>query len=1102
MPQIHYPRPAFTTTDAVALAATHFGLTATASELAGERDRNFRLDTVHGSFVLKIAPAGETRAELELQHAALAHLATRAPELGLQRVVPARSGATLVTIEAPAEVASRPPDHAAFGAAPGQLVPAPVGSWESPQAHPPAAATVLPPAPGGPRQHFARLLTYLPGTVWAEVRPHSTALLRSLGGYLGALDRNLADFDAPAAERPLKWDLRQAGWIRNHLGQIDDPLRRALVERWLGVYDQRVRPALEVLRQGVIYNDANDHNVLVSPPGPERRVCGLIDFGDLCRSNLVCEPAIAAAYAAMGLADPLSGIAELVAGYHAEHLLTADELAVLHPLVCMRLAVSVTNAAIQRSVEPANPYLAISEQPAWELLERLSAIPERLALATYRDACGLPAHPDAPRLLAWLDRHRGTLAPIVEPDLATAPLVYVDWSVGSRALGSPEDMADAAEMERRIAAQRVAAGAVAAIGGYDEARPVYASDAFRHRGNDRDEWRTVHLGLDVFLPASSPVFTPLDGVVHSVADNAARFDYGPTIVLTHTVEDEHGPLTFHTLWGHLSRASLAGLAEGQPVRAGEPLATLGSYPENGDWAPHLHLQIVLDMFDRRGDFIGSCRPSQRRLWTTLCPDPNLLARVPAALLPPPPPTTETLLARRRAVLGQNLSLAYRPPLAIVRGFRQWLWDQDGQRFLDAYNNVPHVGHNHPRVVRAVAEQLAVLNTNTRYLHPALLDYAERLVARLPAPLAVVYFTASGSEANELALRLARAHTRAKDLLVMAGAYHGHTTTLIDCSPYKHDGPGGEGPPDWVHRTVVPDVYRGAHRARDGGPRRDAAAFAGTPSHSARGATSPAEGPPPSAAATLGERYAAEVAAVVDRLTAHGRRIAGYLAETLPSVGGQTLLPEGFLPAVYAAVRAAGGVAIADEVQTGFGRTGSHFWAFERYGVVPDIVVLGKPIANGYPMGAVITTREIAASFANGMEYFSTFGGSTAAVVAAGATLDVLEDEALQTNAAEVGDHLLAGLHALAARHPILGDVRGAGLFLGVELVRDRITLEPADREASTVVDRLRDRGILIGTDGPLHNVLKIRPPLCFTRADAERLLEALDAVLGEDAVRV
>src|SRR3954447_17100983 len=373
-------------------------------------------------------------------------------------------------------------------------------------------------------------------------------------------------------------------------------------------------------------------------------------------------------------------------------------------------------------------------------------------------------------------------------------------------------------------------------------------------------------------------------------------------------------------------------------------------------------------------------------------------------------TAEETLAARQRVIGRNLSIAYRHPVKIVRGWMQYLYDERGRQYLDAYNNVPHVGHSHPRVVRAATEQMLVLNTNTRYLHDKLAMFAERLVATLPPPLSICYFVNSGSEANELALRLARAHTRRRDVVVLDAAYHGNTTTLIDISPYKFNGPGGEGARPWVHVLPLPDTYRGKYRRDD--PR-------------------------------AGEKYA-EFARYVGNPGA-------FIAESAPSVGGQIILPDRYLASVYAIVRGAGGVCIADEVQTAYGRMGTHFYAFEAQRIVPDIVVLGKPIGNGYPLGAVVTTEEIAASFDNGMEFFSTFGGSTVSCAVGLAVLDVVEEERLQEHANAVGDVLLQRLRAAIGGHPLVGDIRGSGFFFGVELVRDRETLEPATTEASDVV---------------------------------------------------
>ena len=422
------------------------------------------------------------------------------------------------------------------------------------------------------------------------------------------------------------------------------------------------------------------------------------------------------------------------------------------------------------------------------------------------------------------------------------------------------------------------------------------------------------------------------------------------------------------------------------------------------------------------------------------------------------------LSERQRRLGPNLSLAYTDPVKLTRGWMQYLFDDSGAQYLDAYNNVPHVGHSHPRVVQATLDQMRALNTNTRYLHDTIGRFAERLCATLPESLAVCYFVNSGSEANELALRLARAHTGARDVIVLEAAYHGNTTTLIEISPYKFNGPGGGGPPEWVHVAPIPDDYRGDHKRDDAG---------------------------------AAVKYGDAIGGIVDNLRAQKRALAAFICETCPSVGGQIIPPAGYLEAVYAHVRRAGGVCIADEVQTAYGRMGDSFYAFEAQAVVPDVVVLGKPIGNGYPLGAVVTTREIAASFDNGMEFFSTFGGSTVSCAAGLAVLDTILEEDLQAHAQRVGVRLLAGLNELTARHELIGDVRGSGLFLGVELVLDRITQAPATSEASTIVDRMRERRILLGTDGPSHNVLKIRPPMPFNEGDADRLVEALDDVLSK-----
>jgi 4-aminobutyrate aminotransferase-like enzyme/Ser/Thr protein kinase RdoA (MazF antagonist) len=1002
-----------TTDDAAALARRLYGLAAAARELPSERDQNFALATERGAFVLKIAGEAERSESLDLQDRALAWLAARAPDLSVPRVVPTVDGRTVAE-------------------AGGRLV---------------------------------RLLSFLRGSTLAEARPRSPAVLDAVGRFLGRLDRALEGFAHAAARgRDLLWNPDRAlEVIARHEPALEGANRRELVAHFVAEHRKNVVPLLAALPRGVIHNDANDHNVLLGDPVPgERSVAGILDFGDMVETWTVCEPAIAIAYAVFGKADPLAAACQLAGGYHAARPLNDAELSALWSLAAIRLCTSVCLSASRRTTEPDNAYLLVSEAPAWETLAAMRAVPAAVAHYRLRAACGLTPCPRTPAIEAWLRSHRAEIGPVVRADLSQA--VVFDLSVASPVFESPGQATDAASMTTKLFGALRARGAELGIGRYDEARLLYASDAFSGSGGEHPERRTVHVALDLFMEPGSAVLAPLPGRVHSVRDNAARLDYGPTVILEHAPPG--GPV-FYTLYGHLGRASIARLSPGDAVGRGEQIATIGPAPENGDWPPHTHFQIIADMLGKSGDFPGVAAASERTTWLSLCPDPNLILGGPARFRAADDDPAR-LGAERRRRIGPSLSLSYREPLEVVRGAGAFLYDQTGRAYLDMVNNVAHVGHCHPRVARAGARQMAVLNTNTRYLHPSILRYAERLADTLPDSLSVCFFVCSGSEANELALRLARAATGGRDIVVVDGAYHGNTQTLVEVSPYKHAGPGGGGPPRWVHAVPMPDDYRGLHLRED--PDR-------------------------------GSRFAAHVAEAAARIRGAGEKPAAFLCESLLSCGGQIELPPGYLAAAYAHARAAGAVCIADEVQVGFGRVGTHFWGFETQGVVPDIVTMGKPIGNGHPLGAVVTTPSIAAAFANGMEYFNTFGGNPVSCEIGLAVLDVLRDERLQERALRVGGRLKDGLRRMAESHAIVGDVRGLGLFLGIELVLDRKGRAPAAREAAYVVERMKDHGILLSTDGPDHNVIKMKPPLAFSEADADRAIEAYDRVLSEDFVR-
>ena len=428
-------------------------------------------------------------------------------------------------------------------------------------------------------------------------------------------------------------------------------------------------------------------------------------------------------------------------------------------------------------------------------------------------------------------------------------------------------------------------------------------------------------------------------------------------------------------------------------------------------------------------------------------------------------TVSPLHRRRQEAIGPSLSLSYTKPLHIVRGKGQYLYDPSDITYLDCVNNVCHVGHCNPHVVSAIQQQAALLNTNTRYLHENIVRYAERITDKLPDSLSVCYFVNSGSEANDLALRMAKAHSGASDTVVLDHAYHGHTSALIDISPYKFRRKGGQGNASHVHVLPLPDGFRGKFRS-DRYPD------------------------------DWQNRFAEDAVKQIEDLTKSGRKIGSFFAESLPGCGGQIVLPDGYLKQVYPAIREAGGLCIADEVQVGFGRVGDKFWGFELQEVVPDIVTLGKPIGNGHPLAAVVTTRAVAEAFANGMEYFNTFGGNPVSCAVGMAVLDEIENKELQQHAKKVGDELLTKLIELKSKFNFIGDVRGHGLFLGIEFVRPGDERTPAPRLAKQIVERMKGRRILLSTDGPDENVIKFKPPMVFSAGDADRLVMTLEEELA------
>jgi len=660
-------------------------------------------------------------------------------------------------------------------------------------------------------QTIFRLLSWLEGDFLYDVL-HTPELFKSFGKFLAEMDSLLHDCrDYVIEARHSQWDLQHFVQIASEkIHCISNPSDRKLVHYFLLQYRENVAPELHKLRKSIIHGDANDRNVLVQ----NGMVSGMIDFGDMCFSQLVNEPAIGITYAIMGKDNPVEWACHILSGYHKKLPLEQREIEMLYWLVAARLCMSVCHSAYEKLRQPENDYITISEKPAWELLRKWVTI-----------------------------------------------------------------------------------------------NPVHATNSFK---------------------------------------KAAGFE------------------------------------------------------------------------------ISAVKP------------------------------VDELKKERFKTVSSTFSISYKKPVYMERAAFQYMFDKYGNSYLDAYNNIPHVGHLHPQVVEAGQKQMARLNTNTRYIYDQLNEYTTHLLNYFPKPLSKVFPVNSGSAATDLAIRLARNFTGKNKIAVLEHGYHGNTQTGIEISHYKFSGKGGNGISENVVCLPVPDTFRGEFRFEN-----------------------------------AGVSYANQA---IQQLKTSENQVAAFIAEPIVGCGGQLPLAKGYLKEVYAKIRNQGGVCISDEVQTGFGRLGHFFWGFEMHGVVPDIVILGKPMGNGHPMGAVITTDEIADAFDNGMEFFSSFGGNPVSCAIGNAVLNVLEEEQLQAHAKTVGDYYLQELTSLQQKYECIGDVRGSGLFIGFEFIKDRITLEPETKLAQYLKNELRNRHILVSTDGPFDNVIKSKPPLCFTTDNVDEVIHAVEKV--------
>ena len=1003
--------------------ATHilnssYGIAGSVDFLPSERDQNFRVSTKDkNQFVLKIASPFENERLVNLQDEVLSFLVQQELPFSIPVPIPDKTGERILT----------------FKNQSGQ-------------------------------ERLIRLVSYIEGEKLSGVNHKDAELIQSLGKSVAKLHQALIKFDRNIPERDdFAWDLTNASKvITANLDYTIDISQKHLLEKLSEHLETNVQPILHELPKSLLHNDANDHNILVGPPSTEgRQILGIIDFGDMIYGPAIYDLAITAAYAQMGTNDPLSTIINLVQAYNEIQPLNSAELEILFPLICARLAVSASLSAAHIHDNNRDPYLTISQQAAWESLRSLEEIHFRLARNLLRETCGYSPCPQNLKICTWLEDNKADFGPLVQHSLHDC-LIF-DLSAESSSLPGLDTLTDVDQFTTLLFDQMDDFQSKVGIGRYAEPRLLYLSDNYAKPEGDFPERRTIHLGLDLFLPAGNPISAPLEGRVHSFRNNAIDLDYGPTIILEHSSKG----ITFFSLYGHLSAESLDDLQVGNLIKKGQEFCTIGDYPINGNWPPHLHFQLITDLLNMEGTFPGVAFPSQKNTWLSLSPSPLLMLDLPSGTRFPPTLSAKSIHQERKRHLGPSLSLSYKDPLHIVRGWKQNLITDEGQPYLDCVNNVSHVGHCHPAVFKAATTQMSLLNTNTRYLNKSITTYCKRLISTLPDPLSVCFLVNSGSEANELAFRMAHAATEREDLIVINGGYHGNTGATIAASSYKFEGPGGKGAGPNVFPVTAPDDYQGPFLKDD--PQR-------------------------------GIRYAQEVQLAVKASQERGTGPSFFICESLLSCGGQIVLPPDYLKTAYNFVRDAGGVCIADEIQVGFGRVGSHFWGFQTQNVIPDIVTMGKPMGNGHPMGAVVTTPEIAQSFNNGMEYFNTFGGNPVSCSIGIAVLDIIKQDNLQEQALETGSYLLEQLSDLLTRHKRIGDVRGSGLFIGIEIVSNKQDKIPRKDLAKYIIERMKDHGILLSTDGPRDNVIKIKPPLVFDKTDATRLIQVLDKILLEDFV--
>ena len=892
------------------------------------------------------------------------------------------------------------------------------------------------------RECFVRILSYIEGQMYGDINTN-TVIEKSLGELLGKISIQLKSFFDKAAYRKFIWDPSNINWIYKDIKNFTGN-KKLILLKCFSEYKKFVKDNLKRLRYSITHSDPNNFNLVVK----NNKVNGLLDYGDSIYAPTINDLAICLSYSLMNNNNIYSTLKNIIFEYHNLFPINEDEINSLISLCKSRLMITVVMAKKQRIKYPSNTYLSISENDAWELLQKLDKIPTQFLIYIIRDICGYTAIKNYNEVITFINNNN--FNNIFKFNLLDVNKSILKLNSTSDLLkGNPNNN----EINKRVNNVYKTDNSNIGIGLYKEKRRVYEGINFVSELN-RSKRRNIHLGIDIFTDQGVDIYAPIEGKVKILKNNAFKYDYGPTLVLEHQFNN----IKFYTLYGHLSKIIFSKLKIGKKIKKGDWIGKIGKTNENGNWLPHLHFQIILDLLGYKENFPGVGEDYLINIWSKISPDPNLILRIPNSFFENNNDFLD-ILKKRKKNISNNLSISYDKPLHMLEAKDQYFFDRYGRRYLDCVNNISHVGHSNIHVHNSFINQNLKLNTNTRYLYDIINEYSDKLLSKFPKKLNKIFFVCTGSEANDLAYRIAQTYTQSKDVFVIDNAYHGHTNALIDISPYKFNGKGGLGKKDYVHILDMPDPLRGKWKYKD---------------------------------KNWIKKYINEAKDKI-RKQSKLKKISCLFVESILGCGGQVMLPKNYLKEVFKEIKNNKALCIVDEVQTGFGRVGKNFWSFQEHDVVPDIVTLGKPMGNGHPIAAVITTEKIASSFNNGMEYFNSFGGNPVSCSVGKAVLEVIEKEKLQQNALHVGRYFLSKLEKIKKKNKeYISEVRGRGLFLGVDIIKDHDHLKPNKKLAKKIINDMRENGILLSTDGPYDNVIKIKPPLVFNKKNVDMVCQNLD----------